>query len=177
MQHPPTTDADPLAAVRDADGSVDLLKLGRIVNHESRGLPLSPEDRAAWNHYASNGGGWTLMCAGRAYDDDNIEKLYRHARHTGRTITTERHEWRDGKHTVTRTVERFPAPTRRPCSRVVSRSRERRAPARRTSSSSATSGTDPGSSSDPPPPAPSLRLAPPPKAIYTFGFAPVEDAR
>jgi hypothetical protein len=144
-----------LAPVLDENDDIDPLKLGDVDRRRRDGRPLTHDQNAAWELLAKNGGGWTLKCAARAYDDHNIEKLYRRTRHTGGTITTERHEWRDGQHTVTRAVERFPAPTHRPCSRVASRSRERRAaPARRTSSSSTTSGSDPGGSdsSDPPPP-------------------------
>ena len=56
--------------------------------------------------------------------------------------------------------------------------RRHRPRARRTAASSSTSGADPGGDEpgEPPPPAsPRLTLAPPPKAILTFGFAAEVD--
>jgi len=57
--------------------------------------------------------------------------------------------------------------------RVARRARVARPRERRAAASSSSSSQDPGDSSDPPPPAPVVpTLAPPPRAIYSYGFAP-----
>ncbi len=164
-----------LAPVRAECGNLDPVKLGRIVFDKSWNRSLSAEDQAVWDYLAANGGGWTLKCAGDAYDEHLAEQERRKLRATGGTLTTETHHWRDGRREVTRTVERFAAPTRRPCSRVASRSRERRAaPARRSGASSRTSSTDPGGSDPHEPSAVRLRLAPS-RAVLTFGCLTAEQ--
>jgi len=138
-----------LAPILQANDEFDMVALGRIAQDKKCHRPLSPQDQAIWDWFASNGGGYCLVAAAHQYE----AHLEQRVRHLGGTIVTT--TTRNGRTTTTRRTYPAPrialAPARaRSCSRAA-RPRERRAAA-----SSTTSGTDPGQddgpSHQPPPP-------------------------
>ena len=106
-------------------------------------------------------------------EDGNLVTYYEdepsraHAQDRHRTAVSKFRKSNQYRRAVRRLAPRVQAPRR-------SASSCGRPKARRTSASSRTSSADPGdSSSDEPPPAPVVpTLAPPPRAIYSYGFAP-----
>lgn len=172
MSHPrPATasyeaDVDPriiCAPVLREDDDFDMHLLGRIEHAHRHDLPLTPNERAARHYLASNGYCQELREAYSQYG----EHLEATIRRNGGTIITETTGWRDGRRTVTRTVEQFTAPTVTPTVRTAPRPRERRST--RTGSSSTTSGNDPGDSDPHEPPVALARPAT--RAVPVSGVA------
>jgi len=158
-----------LAPILKADDEFDMLALGRIAQDKKCHRPLSPQDSAIWDWFASNDGGHCLASAARQYGDHRLEQV----RQNGGTIVTT--TTCNGLTTTTHhTYPPRPVSSSAPRARARSCSRTARPRERRAAASSSSSSQDPGDgSSDPPPPAPVVpTLAPPPRAIYSYGFAP-----
>ena len=170
MQHSPPaasldadTTSDPLAKVRNPDGTVDRLAVGEA--EHARQSNCATGDMIGvldWLH--ANGGTYYVAQAAQLYADHLGEQIRAH----GGTITTT--TTRNGR-TAT-TTRHYPAPkialapTRaRSCSRTA-RPRERRA-----SASSATSAQDPGADSDLPAPAPLTAPLAPQGVAHRVAFA------
>jgi hypothetical protein len=141
--------SDPLAEVRNPDGTVDWPAVGEAQQARRHGRATTKMIAVLdWLH--ANGGTFYVVKAAQKFAEHHREQIREHG---GTLITTTS---RNGRTTTTRRI--YPAPKVAQAGRVRATPRAARPRARRTSSSSRTSGTDP-SDSDPhsagPPP---LRL-------------------
>jgi len=153
MKSPPTA-ADPLAAVRNDDGTVNWLKIGQAEQARRTGQAASQDllDCIGWLH--ENGGTFYIAQAAERY----VEHVRATVRKHGGVIVSEvSRTGSDGRHTVTRTVRRYPPRRLARMAAIIAprgarRESHRSRPGhRRAASSSTTSATDPGSDGEPPP--------------------------
>jgi hypothetical protein len=148
-----------LAVLIQRNDEIDMVELGRIEQDRRCGRPLSPEEKAAWDWIAAQpGGGPCLLAAGRLYEE-HLEQV---VRQHGGSIIRERHGWRNGRRTVTRTFQRFPEPVTKFRGRAMPRARGagRRGARAARRAAGIRAGTDPGDDGpgEPePPPKPTRR--------------------
>lgn len=150
--------SDPLAKVRNPDGTVDWHAVGEAA--VARGSNCAPEMIAVLDWLHADGGTFYVVKAAQKFAEHHREQIREHG---GTLITTTS---RNGRMTTTRRT--YPAPKVAQAGRVRATPRAARPRERRSAASSSTSGADPCGSDSELPGEPHLRLAPTPRAVLVF---------